>query len=57
MYSDQWQQFNGAKDEMTRPYLGGNLYAAERVKPPVPWKPNTKEAKAMEEVKAEARQI
>lgn len=56
IYSDQWQKFEGKKDETTRPHLGNNLYAADREKPPVPWKPNTKEAKAMEEVKAKVNQ-
>jgi hypothetical protein len=45
-------KFEG-KDMMSRPSLGANLYAADREKPQVPWKPNVSEDKAMEEAKAE----
>jgi hypothetical protein len=37
---------------MTRPLLGANLYAEEkRVKPEVPWRPNTSEDKELEAIK------
>ena len=38
---------------MTRPQLGCNLYAADRDKPVVPYKPNNQEDKMHEEVKAQ----
>jgi len=34
---------------MTRPYQGSNMYAADREKPQVPWKPDAKNNKAREE--------
>lgn len=40
LQSEKWEKFEG-KNKMTRPQLGCNLYAADREKPQVPWKPNT----------------
>ena len=36
----------------SRPHLGGNLYAADRAKPPIPYKPSGNDDKAMEEIRA-----
>jgi len=45
---EHWEEFIGLKNEMSRPHLGANLYAANREKPPIPWKPDTTESQDIE---------
>jgi hypothetical protein len=54
LHSDHWKVFEGNPGTMTRPLLGCNLYAEDRTKPTVPWKPiqGQKEDKQVEEQKA-----
>ena len=59
MHSDRWEvnPNQGAKVCSSRPYLGGNLYAADRVKPSVPFKPTGNEDKVIEEIRAKKIEI
>jgi len=43
-HSDRWEANPSTQrldTQSSRPYLGSNLYAADRVKAPIPYKPNT----------------
>ena len=55
MHSDRWEANPNEGNKVTfssRPYLGGNLYAADRAKPPIPYKPSGNDDKVMEEIRA-----
>jgi hypothetical protein len=55
MHSDRWEANPNEGNKVTfssRPHLGGNLYAADRAKPPIPYKPSGNDDKVMEEIRA-----
>jgi hypothetical protein len=53
LHSEHWQ---AGSNEMSRPLLGKNLYAQDRVKPDVPWRPNGKVDKVYEEARVQQQQ-
>ena len=59
MHSDKWQPypFPTRNAQTTRPHLGTNMYAADREKPPIPWKPNSQEDAELERIRIQKAKV
>ena len=50
MHTDKWKEFKTQDLKLpTRPNIGANLYAVDREKPEVPFRPNNSDDKELEE--------